>query len=517
MDTYRKFTEEAQNRFVCALGGQRQLNKQTTIKRCRFALALVQKRHYRNAGNSTWRRYCILLAMSLQASDLPHLANIVRPSKPNAICHTVHAQQPVFDICGCIPKTVVDNDPVRHNLLTDIGLHIVRHCKGRSMSRAWISECLRLYNLVIPSCYLSLEELKELDAIQWLGMYEKNYINRPTGVIRQLCPEVFRRHIRLLTLLCATPQMQKPQPIYEMMDADTTETYEERVATLFCRVCGNATELQKRKQTQDENAARSLEPSDIRTLLESASTSLQKFVIVLFLTTGLRIGGLARLSFPTDHKHPICTVKRAWQTPTTLTTIEKGGKTRKINMNTTCRLLLARWCSEERPRSEVPYVFVVGRDVLYNAEVVANRVIRPAVVHTWRVAKLTTPPCTSVFRHTVIQMLFMNGMNFEAIAKWIGHRHAATTAGVYCRLKHEDVDALVQSVPLLPSGQRPAYEDGRLALWRDVARYVRKPYRFDPEEYEKLETNPVPQVGLSISEIEALRRLLQKKEANEDV
>ena len=52
-------------------------------------------------------------------------------------------------------------------------------------------------------------------------------------------------------------------------------------------------------------------------------------------------------------------------------------------------------------------------------------------------------------RHTVVQMLYMTGMSFENIAKWIGHSNPSTTSGVYGRLSQNDVHGLLHSRWLL--------------------------------------------------------------------
>ena len=75
-------------------------------------------------------------------------------------------------------------------------------------------------------------------------------------------------------------------------------------------------------------------------------------------------------------------------------------------------------------------------------------------------------------------MLYMKGMGFDAIAKWIGHASPAVTSGVYGRLSQTDVAGMLRGVPFVDEGERT---DVR-AQWTKIARFITQPYVFDDDE-----------------------------------
>lgn len=85
------------------------------------------------------------------------------------------------------------------------------------------------------------------------------------------------------------------------------------------------------------------------------------------------------------------------------------------------------------------------------------------------------------FRHTVVQMLFLTGSSFEAIAKWIGHSSPQLTSSVYGRLLQRDVEAQLGEVPFLGAGAPGAAADPA-AEWQELSRFLRAPYHFTETE-----------------------------------
>ena len=83
-------------------------------------------------------------------------------------------------------------------------------------------------------------------------------------------------------------------------------------------------------------------------------------------------------------------------------------------------------------------------------------------------------------------MLYLNGMEFERIAKWIGHAHPSVTSNVYGRLSQLDVQ--LEGVPFAAGGTEGA--ESR-AAWQRVARFVHAPFLFDDAEWEGLRRPPV--------------------------
>ena len=88
-------------------------------------------------------------------------------------------------------------------------------------------------------------------------------------------------------------------------------------------------------------------PDEVRRMVELACSTLEQLVVMLFLTTGLRLGGLARLqlhgkvirSAPTEGAILRTPVVES-DVPPELTTVEKQNKHRRVRPTTACRVLL---------------------------------------------------------------------------------------------------------------------------------------------------------------------------------
>ena len=140
-------------------------------------------------------------------------------------------------------------------------------------------------------------------------------------------------------------------------------------------------------------------PEEVRRLVTQACSTLEQLVVMLFVTTGLRLGGMARLRLLSGGGiHCLSDV------PDELLTVEKGNRERRIRPTDPCRLLLVRWFTRGRSPhvAHSPFVFPAvsgGRDHvspryiwsvcrgLFQRAGLAGRHVHP---HT--------------FRHTTIQM-----------------------------------------------------------------------------------------------------------------
>lgn len=87
----------------------------------------------------------------------------------------------------------------------------------------------------------------------------------------------------------------------------------------------------------------------------------------MFLTTGLRIGGLVRLQWPRADA-PLSGKKICgMDIPTELSTVEKNHRIRRVRLSETCRILAARWYNEGRPHVDSStYLFPSQRDPKQN-------------------------------------------------------------------------------------------------------------------------------------------------------
>lgn len=247
----------------------------------------------------------------------------------------------------------------------------------------------------------------------------------------------------------------------------------QRLRGLLCR---------ERDEVAEANRLFAFDAAEVRAILDAAGTPLERLVVCLFLTTGLRIGGLARLRVPPAPS----TYRCGAEVPPELSTVEKGNRVRRVRLTDTCRILVARWYAHGRPTapatSTPSFLFPSARDPTRSMSprrlwAVCRVVFTRAGLHGPHVHPHT-------FRHTVIQMLYMKGMSFEAIAKWIGHANPSVTSGVYGRLSQRDVHSLMTGVPFIDNNHQTSSDVK--AEWTRLARLVHRPYVFDEVEWAGL-------------------------------
>lgn len=285
--------------------------------------------------------------------------------------------------------------------------------------------------------------LASLTPLQWLRRYETVYAERgvPIGF------DLFKRHIRYLSqfhgrVLHPDTRRYIPVPGSALRRSKTAAFLagypssasfgsssgmsedDERVHTERRELLDLLAELRTRCCKEEDRGTGGAEktfafsPGEIRRLVDHACTSLEQLVLMVLLTTGMRIGGVARLQFPagTDPAR----IRRADDVPSELMTVEKNARCRRILATRCVRCLVARWC--QRGRRPTPmenrYVFP---SPLRTTEDGRPRETHVSSRHIWRVCRglfervglqgVHVHPHS--FRHTVVQMLFMTGSTFE--------------------------------------------------------------------------------------------------------
>lgn len=191
----------------------------------------------------------------------------------------------------------------------------------------------------------------------------------------------------------------------------------------------------------------------------------------MLVTTGLRGGGLCRLQWPAAVSPPFT---RGCDVPSEVSTVEKGGKHRSVRLTDTCRILIALWYRDNRGGGRLLFPSRADAERPMSTRRLWN--LCDAVFRRAGLSGDHVHPHT--FRHTVIQMLYLNGMTFENIAKWIGHAHPSVTSNVYGRLAQQDL--YMCGVPFAST------DDGQADAWRQLARYVHAPFVFPEPEWEGL-------------------------------
>ena len=146
-------------------------------------------------------------------------------------------------------------------------------------------------------------------------------------------------------------------------------------------------------------------PAEVRQIVDQACTTQEQLVVMLLLTTGMRIGGVARLRLP-ENGGPI---RCAADVPDELTTVEKNQRIRRVRPTACVRVLLARWYVRGRRAAPTNgYVFPSPLQVTPEGQ---PRETHVASRHIWRVCRglfdrigLHGPHVhPHSFRHTVVQ------------------------------------------------------------------------------------------------------------------
>lgn len=414
------------------------------------------------------------------------------------------ARDPSFTLRSCLPRRV-PADSRRGRLLAHLGAETAERL--RSVSRSALRDLLALLHRLLPAGVQGVRELRQWGPEDWLDAYEAAY----TPGAPRLGFSHLRTHLRLLAVVHADvlhtqpPPARIPVPIrggrlppaassgtgaaapwggfgtsgssaVDEAERRRRHALRTRVAELRLRLC--------RPSSSGPGAAAphgggggALSCEEAHRVLEAAHSDLERLVVLLFLTTGLRIGGVARLRRPpSTGRHTT-----AAEVPAELETTEKNGVVRRVQLSHVCRVFVSRWLRHGDHRGSA-YLFPSARQP---ARAVGTR-------RLWGVCRVVFERAgvpgghPHAFRHTVVQLLYLaGGLSFETIAKWIGHRSVTVTSGVYGQLRQADLQSRLLGVPFL--AEDAGGQAARRAAWRRLAETIRSPpYETAPEEWRGL-------------------------------
>lgn len=206
-------------------------------------------------------------------------------------------------------------------------------------------------------------------------------------------------------------------------------------------------------------------PSEITALIRSAGSIKERLMVILFMTTGVRIGGMARIQLTVD------TINTVEDVPPTAVTLEKGNKSRVIPLTRAVRALIVQWWRFHRPTNcTSSYLFPSPEDTSTHVSTshiwkLCRQLFDKANVHGNHVHPHT-------FRHSVIKMLYNTGRTFDQIAKFIGHASSQITAGVYGRLTHEELLSVVAVLDF----DKTQWEAAKKKEWHNLISLLKEPY-----------------------------------------
>lgn len=445
------------------------------------------------------RRVRTVLSRVLQ-EVVPALAVVVNPTlrRPHAqtLLATRSAENRDFTLLECLPVAVRrlhPSDP-HFRLLERVGVAMAECLQ--SVSKAHLQKVLQFAQALLADRVVGdVPALADMSARDWLLRYREVFVRGAP----HLAPDTFKNHMRTLCRLHAKvfqpgARVRVPVPFVAMRPATTAaETAESSASSSSFTASSGEEEEEDERATRREVRALMLEirhavvrgddgeeklfsfsPAEVRAIVAGAVSTVERLVVWLFLTTGLRIGGLARL------RAGVGPFRTAADVPRVMATNEKNNRERRVVVGPAGRALVCRWYREDRRAADDAYLFpgaAPGRPAstrwLWS---VCRAVFR-------RSGLLSSPPSASghlhphTFRHTFIHYMYMSGTSFEEIAKFIGHANASITSSVYGRLRQADIESSASCLPWV-GGE---HEDTK-AEWRAVGRFLCNPWSFSAVE-----------------------------------
>ena len=236
------------------------------------------------------------------------------------------------------------------------------------------------------------------------------------------------------------------------------------------------------QESEDRGAmGYALTPQEVYTTLSACTTVQQRLVFLIFLTTGLRIGGLARIR--------LCNTTRAvfdsaLEVPCDVDTVEKNGIQRKVRLTGAVRVLISQWSQLGGLRQGCPYLFPSLHPHQPPDRPVSLRHIWKLCCQVFLRAGVTSGH-PHMLRHTFVHMLWHSGTSWEVIAKFVGHSSPAITEGTYGRLRQQEILSDITGVNFL---SEVSDNTSLRQEWRAVGAFLRDPWHFAPTLWEGLGT-----------------------------
>ena len=353
-----------------------------------------------------------------------------------------------FAIHICLPGCVrmLQKDNAVYSSLSRIAYEYIFGVCRHNPTRQHVCRMTCFYYKVFTKlpelCTLSSDQLwlriSKMSIADWLNVYEQLYESK------QIRNAVFEKHVLHIQTL--------HHILVQKTDCRDELQFRSHVSRLQCQLC----------HSRNAHSKTAFTPEEIKCIIDACTGEpLSQFIVILLLTTGLRIGGLCRLYYPGLRNRPITT-------PTTLCTTEKNGLKRVVHLTASCRILLAGWLDSCRSVHS-DYVFP-GRKThtLKTHEHTSTACMWKKIKRILDRAQVQGHPHS--FRHTLIHLMWVCGCKWESIAKWVGHSSATTTCTVYGKLRQEDITASIQGVPFISDDTKTHKK------WLDIARMIDKPY-----------------------------------------
>lgn len=477
------------------------------------ARAAWQRLADRGHWSPSYRRRALTSLVRALEGDQPGLARAISPNaKPrrfrDRVVHTESSHETRFYVQDCLPLRVRHQSAqsVAYQVLFGLTERLLKHC--RSACRHTLQKrLLFLYRLLRlepsllhegQSVAVAWERLGAVSGLTWLRRLEALYGTRPA-----VAPHTLHVHLTLLRLLHeqllgprtdgdTLPTTTGPtvlEPLWQGDDEDDDgDPYDEappigdpdhhaklRVLGALRRRLRPGAALPAAPPPPRQWAFR---PDEVLAILDAALTTPERLIVLLLVTTGLRLGGLCRLRTTTrahwGHEIPV----------EALHTVEKGNRPRNLVLLAPVRICLARYFREDQRDVTGCLVFPAARDPTQRSLHPTNMWQRIRVV--LRRAGLTGPHAhPHTFRHTYVHMMRLMGVPTEIIAKMIGHANLQTTERVYSRFDPHELSSLAAGVPIF-GGSVAAAQVSLRERWQEVVTRINCPYEFSEKEWFRL-------------------------------
>jgi integrase len=303
-----------------------------------------------------------------------------------------------------IPSQKVKEDSLKRELFQKWA-DILRDTTN-NRSSASIQAILRFYNGILPKLELKIDSIKDLENI------DKEYLAIKFDD---------KEYIRFLNL--SQPQLRWLKIlIVNILDIQIKPD-------VF-------TQIIKKKQNiieDDGSDKHRLSPTELQALYEQVRDDIRdELIYMLFVTTGMRIGGLVkiRLEHVAEINGAAVIAKPSGRT------LEKGSKWFTFVINNRVNELLTQWIKNLRPNNGSPYLFPGRCDVPYLKEASVRKRF-----HTWcKKAGLSgTHLHPHSLRHSYGHLLLEAGNSVHEVSKLLGHSNIATTEMFYLKESSADV------------------------------------------------------------------------------
>ena len=268
-----------------------------------------------------------------------------------------------------------------------------------------IKAILRFYNKILPKLEIDVNNLQaiDIDHKQFMAIkFDNEYIKS----LKLTQPQ-----LRWLKILFVNILDLKIQP------------------TAFTQI------IKKKEHLIDDDGSdkHRLTPNELQTLYEQVQGDVRdELIYMLFVTTGMRIGGLVkiRLEHVAEINGATVIAKPSGRT------LEKGSKWFTFVINNRVNELMTQWIKNLRPNNGSPYLFPGRCDVPYLKEASVRKRF-----HTWcKKAGLSgTHLHPHSLRHSYGHLLLEAGNSVHEVSKLLGHSNIATTEMFYLKESSADV------------------------------------------------------------------------------